>query len=78
MCGPRDCQTEWNKSEREKRVSYINAYMWNLEEWYRWIYLQSRNRDTEENKCTDTKAGEKGGGMNSEIGIDIYTLLGIK
>lgn len=53
--------------------------MWNLEEWYRWIYLQSRNRDTDvENKCTDTKAGEKGGGMNSEIGIDIYTLLCIK
>ena len=23
------------KSEREKQISYINAYMWNLEEWYR-------------------------------------------
>ena len=22
--------TEWNKSEREKQMSYINAYMWNL------------------------------------------------
>ena len=27
-------------------MSYINAYMWNLEKWYRWTYLQSRNRDT--------------------------------
>ena len=28
--GPRDCHTEWCKSEREKQISYINAYMWNL------------------------------------------------
>ena len=38
---------------------------------YRLSYLQSRNRDTNvENKCTDTK-GERGRGMNWEIGIDI-------
>ena len=29
--GPRDCHTEWSKSEREKEISYIKAYMWNLE-----------------------------------------------
>ena len=23
------------KSERKKQISYINAYMWNLEKWYR-------------------------------------------
>ena len=40
----RDCHTEWSKSEREKQISYINACMWNLEKWYRWTYLQSRNR----------------------------------
>ena len=22
------------KSEREKQISYINAYIWNLERWY--------------------------------------------
>ena len=22
------------KSEREKQISYINAYIWNLEKWY--------------------------------------------
>ena len=27
----RDCHTKWSKSEREKQISYINAYMWNLE-----------------------------------------------
>ena len=42
--------------------------------WYRWSYLQSRNRETDvENKHMDTK-GERGDGMNWEIGIDIYTI----
>ena len=64
-----------SKSEREKQISYINAYMWNLEKWYIWIYLQSRNRITDiENKLMVTK----GGGTTWEIGIDIYTLPWIK
>ena len=38
-------------------------------------YLKSRNRDTDiENKRMDTK-WEGGGGMNWEIGTDIYILL---
>ena len=27
---PRSCYTEWSKSEREKQISYINTYIWNL------------------------------------------------
>ena len=27
---PRDCHTEWSKSEREKQILYANTYMWNL------------------------------------------------
>lgn len=35
-------------SEKEgKQISYIKAYIWNLENWYRLIYLQIRNRDAE-------------------------------
>ena len=57
MDGPRDCHTV--TSEREKQVSCIKAYMWNLEKWYRQTYLQSRNRDRDiENKRMDTK-GER-------------------
>ena len=26
-----DCHTEWSKSEREKQISCINAYMWTVE-----------------------------------------------
>ena len=80
--GPRDCHTEWSKSEREKQILYINAYMWNLEKWCRWTGLQGRNRDTDvENKGMDTKGGKVGlgsGGMNWEIGTDMYTLICIK
>jgi len=71
--GPRDWCKEWGKSEREKQILYINAYMWNLEKWYRWFYLQNRNRETD----VENKHGyQRGWGeMNWETGIDIYALL---
>ena len=31
---PRAYYTEWSKSEREKQISYTNAYIWNLERFY--------------------------------------------
>ena len=69
MDGPRDCHTEWSKSEREKWILSINAYIWNLEKWYRWTYLQGRNRDTEvENGYVDT-GREAECGTNWEIRI---------
>ena len=59
--GPKDCHTEWNKSEREKQILYMNAYMCNLEKRYRWTSVQVRNRDTDvENKHMDTKGGKWG------------------
>ena len=30
MDGPRDCHTEWSKSDRERQISYDITYMWNL------------------------------------------------
>ena len=30
MDGPRDCHTEWSKSDTERQISYDSAYMWNL------------------------------------------------
>ena len=66
--GPRDCHTEWSKSERGKQISYINTYMWNLETWYRWTSLQGRNRDTYvEKNYMDTNRGKQSwGGMVME------------
>ena len=52
--------------------------MWNLKrKWYKLTYLQYRNRVTVvENKLW--LPWGKVGGINWDIGIDIYTLLYIK
>ena len=44
--------TEWSKSKREKQISYINAYIWNLERWYCWTYLQGGNGDVDRDLWT--------------------------
>ena len=68
--GPRDHCTEWSKSEREKQVSYINSYMWNLQKWYRGPYIQDRNRNPDpEHGHMETGQGR----VNWEIKI-IYTM----
>ena len=55
--GPKDTHTEWIKLEREKQTLYIYAY---LEKWFRWTYLQGRNRNTDgENGCMDTGGSER-------------------
>ena len=53
----------------------INVFLWNLKIWYKWTYLQNRNR------VTDLEIDlmvTRGKGINWNIGIDIYTLLYIK
>ena len=75
MDGPRDCQTEWNKSERERQISYGITYMWNLKEWYKWNYLQNRNRVTDvKNKLMVTKGerGDKLGDWDWHIHTTVY------
>ena len=57
MNGPRVCPTEWSESEREKQTSYNIAYRGNLEKWYRWTYLKSRNSLRCKDKCMVTKLG---------------------
>ena len=61
---------ETAKQVRKRKTNAIfNAHVWNLEKWYRLSYLQSI-----ENKCMDI-IGEKRGGSNQEIGIDVCTLF---
>ena len=62
--GPRDSHTERSKSEREKQILYINAYMWSLEKWYKLTGLQGRTRDTDvDSKCVDIKEGKQWWGV---------------
>ena len=74
---PRDCHTEWNKSDRERQILYDVTYMWNLKQWYKWSYLQNRNRATNVKSKLIVIGGERGG-INWELETDIYTLLHIK
>ena len=67
---PTVCYTEWSKSEREKQILHINSYIWNLEKWYWWTHMQSRNRDADAvNRLEDTK--EEGEGGRAERSIDV-------
>ena len=56
----------------EKQILHIYIYVYNLEKYYRWSCLQSRNRSTK-----DTKGGNEDG-IYWEIELDIYTLQYIK
>ena len=67
MDGPRDYRTKWSKPDRERQISCDITYMWNLKIWYKWTYLQHRNRPTDiENKLMVTKGGSEG---RDELGI---------
>ena len=66
------------KSEREKHILYINAYMWNLEKWCRCIDFQGRNTDADgENGYVDPGPGGRGA-MSWETGTNICALLSVK
>ena len=72
---PRVCHKEWGKSKREKQISYINSYIWNLEKWYWWNYLQGRNRDRDgENRLVDT-VGEGEGGQIERVAWHVHATM---
>ena len=65
MVGPTDYHTKWSKSDRERQTSYDIVYRWNLKKWYKWTYLQNRNRLIDiENKLNGYQRGKGGGGIN--------------
>ena len=62
--------TEWSKSEKY----HINVYVWSLERWYWWTYLQGSSEDTDtENRPVDPGGKEWVG--RRESSIETYTLL---
>ena len=67
------------KSEREKQVSYINAYMWNLGKMVQMNLFIAKQKWRR--RCREPMDGHQRGrrvGMDWEVGIDIYTLLCMK
>ena len=70
--------TEWSKSERERQILHINAYIWNLERQNWWSGMQGNKVDTNvKNKLLDS-VGEGQGGVIWENGIETGTLPYVK
>ena len=65
--------TEWNKSKREKQISCINTYIWNLEKWSWWTYLQGQEWRCRHRDILVDIAGGGEGGTNGENSIEAYT-----
>ena len=73
---PRAYYTEWSKSERKKQITYTNTYIWNLERWYWWTYLQSSNGVTNiENRLMDRAREEGKDGMYGESNKETYITI---
>ena len=70
--------TKWSDSERERRISYINTYIWNLEKWYWGTYLQGSNGDAHiENRLLHRLEGRENGIIWGSS-IETYTLPYVK
>ena len=75
---PRAYYTEWSESEREKQISYINAYIWNLERRYWGSYLQSSKGNADiKNRLMDLAWGrrEGEGGLCRESNMEKYITI---
>ena len=66
-------------SQKEKTpLQYINTYIWNLERWIWWPYMQDSKRDTDvKNRLLDS-VGEGKGGMIWENSIETCILPSVK
>ena len=49
--------------------------MWNLEKWYKWTYLQSRNGDPQREQTYGHQEGKEGWGELSDWGWHLYTTV---
>ena len=73
-----DYYTQWSKSERAKQIAYMNAFIWNLERWYWWTYLQGSIGDTDvKHRLVDT-VGEGEGGTTWGQSLETYILPYVK
>ena len=69
---PKAYYTEWSKSEREKQILYINTYIWNVERWSWWSYLQRSNWNADiRNRFVDT-VGEGECGRTWESSTEMH------
>ena len=65
-------------SQRKTDIRWYCLYAEFKKKRYKWTYLQKRNRLTENELMVPGGGEEKGGGIDWEVGIDMYTLLYLK
>ena len=70
--------TEWSKSERERQMLYINAYIWNLERWYCPSYMQVSKGGTDVKNRLSDSVDEGEGGMIWENSFETCILPYVK
>ena len=80
MDGPRDYHPTWSKSNRERKISYDITYMWNLKK--KMIKMNLFTKEKQTHRLREWIYGYRGegweGGIDWELGVDIYTLLYLK
>ena len=66
--------------QRKRNIVWYHLYAESKKKWYKWTYLQNRNRLTDLREWTYGYGGWGGWreGIVREFGIDMYTLLYLK
>ena len=75
---PRAYCPGWSKSEKEKQILHINTYIWNLERWYQWSYMQGSKGDADVKNRLSDSAGKGEAGMIWENSIEMCMLPYVK
>ena len=79
MSGPRECHTEWSKSDRKGEISYDISLKWNLKRKDINELTYKTETDSQTSRMFLWLPGEGcGQGIVRESGMDMYTLLYLK
>ena len=74
--GPRDCHTEWSKSDRGGEVSYGIPFIWNLKRNDLQITLLTKQKET--HRLREQTYGCWREGIVRDLEMELYTLLYLK
>ena len=77
MDEPRECQTEWSKSDREGEIQDGISYVWSLKINDTNELIYKSRRDTQRMNLW-LPEGKDQEGIVREFGVDMYTLLYLK
>ena len=68
-------QSEISQKEKNKSISCINTYIWNLERWYWWTYVQGSNRDADREQTCEHSGREETVGQMERVAWNIHTTV---